>query len=426
MVELPMTDEECRLAYKILSPKLDAYAKLLVKKGVAVARGQEMVLNAPVEAADFTRRVVKAGYEAGARHVTVVWGDDEVMRMEYEYAPIEYFETTPSWKREQLNSLAEQGACFLGLLGGDPDALKGIDPAKPAAASRSRNVECDVWRNGMDFGKNAWSLAGVPTRAWAKKVFPDLSDSEAIYRLWTAILSVSRASGDDPQGAWETHNAAFEKNKRVLNERHFDALRYQASNGTDLTVGMTDRHIWEGGAAQTVGGVSFFPNIPTEEVFTSPDRMRVDGIVHSALPLVHQGAIIRDFWFRFEGGTVVDFGAEQGKSVLEHILKTDENARRLGECALISKNSPIRESDLLFYSTLFDENASCHLALGTGFPECYEGGCDMGVEDLLGVGVNHSATHVDFMIGTDDLDITGIAADGEEVPVFVNGQWAWE
>jgi aminopeptidase len=384
------------------------------------------VVTAPIEAAAFTREVVEQGYAAGAGHVTVIWNDDELSRLEYESCPLDYFEQTPSWKREQLNSLAKTGACFLWLDGSDPDALKGIDPAKPAAASRSRNATCSVWRHGMDFGENAWSIAGVPLEAWSRKVFPDLSAAEAQLRLWEAILDVSRVDGEDPAEAWETHDAAFEKNKRILNERHFDSLHYVSSNGTDLTIGMTDAHIWEGGSASTVSGTKFFPNIPTEEVFTSPDRMRAEGVVHSAMPLVHAGSTVRDFWFRFHEGAVVDYGAEQGREVLRHILETDENAVRLGECALISKNTPIRESGLLFYSTLYDENASCHLALGTGFPDCYEGGCAMDEDALLVHGVNHSHTHVDFMIGADDLSISGVTAAGEEIPVFVHGQWAWE
>ena len=421
-----MTDEECRLATEGLSEQLDLYANLLVRKGVSLRRGQELVLQAPVERADFARRVVAAAYRAGAGHVTVVWEDDAVSRLTYENCPLEYFEHTPSWKVEQLNSLAEDGAAFLFLEGQDPAILRGIDPAKPAAASRARNTECRSFRDGMDFGHNAWCIAGVPVRAWACEVFPELSPAEALYRLWLLILEVSRADGEDPESAWETHNASFEKTKRFLNEHRFDALRYEASNGTSLTVGLPEGHVWDGGAGRTQDGVTFFPNIPTEEVFTSPDRLRADGVVHSALPLVHAGQVVRDFWLRFEGGRVVDYGAEQGREVLRHILETDEGATRLGECALVSKNTPIRRSDTLFYDTLYDENASCHLALGMGFPECLAGGVSMSKERLAEHGVNQSATHVDFMIGTDDLSVTGICADGTEVPVFVSGQWAWE
>lgn len=332
----------------------------------------------------------------------------------------------PEWKRVQLDSLAEAGACFIVVEGSDPEALKGIDPTKPATASRARNTQCRIYRQRLDFNINPWCIAGAPVPSWARHVFPDVPDEVAIYKLWNAILAVSRADGDDPESAWELHDATFEKNLRFLNDHHFSALRYTSENGTDLTVGLTDRHIWAGGRSETLEGHPFFPNIPTEEVFTSPDRMRAEGVVYSALPLVHNGIKIEDFWFRFEDGRVVDCGARQGLASLKSILDADEGARRLGEVALISKNTPIRESGTLFYDTLYDENASCHLALGIGFPECYDGGYEMSADELSGHGVNTSSTHVDFMIGSDDLNVVGIMPDGTEVPVFVNGQWSWE
>ena len=409
-----------------LEPRLRLYAELLVSRGVSVQPGQELVVTAPVEAAHFARMVVAAGYEAGAGHVTLIWNDDELARLEYDNCPLETFQNIPSWKAEQMNSLARGGACFLWLDGADPDALADVDPAKPAARAKASNLACRDYRHGLDFGENAWSIGGVPVASWARKVFPDISEHEAVYRLWEAILDVARVVDDDPESVWETHDAALVKCKRILNEHHFAKLRYTSSNGTDLTIGMTSGHIWEGGAARTKAGVSFFPNMPTEEVFTTPDRMRADGVVHSVLPLVHNGSVVRDFWLRFEAGRVVEYGAEMGESVLRSILETDSGARRLGECALISKNTPIRQSGLLFYNTLYDENASCHLALGKGFPDCYAGGVDMSEQRLLEAGVNDSATHVDFMIGADDLDVVGITALGEEVPLFVHGQWSWE
>ena len=277
----------------------------------------------------------------------------------------------------------------------------------------------------MDFGKNVWCIAGVPAAEWAKVIFPELSEAEAIYRLWIAILDVAHASGEDPQSAWETHNATFEKTKRFMNSHQFEELRYESSNGTNLTIGMNPGHLWEGGAGKTQDGTLFFPNIPTEEVFTTPNYRKVNGTVHSALPLIHAGQIVKNFWFTFKDGEVVDYGAEQGKDVLTSIV-SQKGGKYLGECALISKNTPIRQSGILFYDTLYDENASCHLALGMGFPECLEGGLEMNPDELLAHGVNQSTTHVDFMIGADDLNIWGISADGKETPIFVNGQWAWE
>lgn len=424
-MDIAMTREECERSIEGLSIQIENYAELIVRKGCALKQGQELVVSAPVERADFVRTLVEKAYEAGAGHVTMRWYDDTLTRLDYEHVALEYFQHTPSWQIEQLNSLAEAGAAFLFLEGSDPSAFKDVDPAKPAAAARARNTECVSFRNGMDFGKNVWCIAGVPVRSWAQKVYPNISADEALYRLWAAILHVARSDGKDPQSAWETHNATFEKNKRLLNDNEFAYLHYISKNGTDLKVGLPEGHIWEGGAAKTVDGTVFFPNIPTEEVFTTPDRLKTEGIVFSALPLVHAGSIISDFWLRFEEGHVVDFDARQGKDVLQQIIH-EEGGNYLGECALISKNTPIRQLDTLFYNTLYDENASCHLALGMGFPECIKGGLEMSKDELMRVGVNQSSTHVDFMIGTDDMAILGVKKDGTELPLFVNGQWAWE
>lgn len=426
MIRPALTTEEAREGMRALEPKIEAYARLIVRKGVNVTPGQEVVVQSPVECASFARRLVAAAYAAGAGHVTVIWADDVVTRLTYENVETSYFEETPSWKRDQLDSLAAAGACFIFVEGADPEALKGIDPAKPATASRARNTQCKVFRHGLDFNINPWCIAGAPVEAWAHHVFPDVEPEVAIYKLWLAILHTARADGEDPESDWELHDAAFEKNLRFLNEHHFDRLHYTAQNGTDLTVGMTAGHLWGGGKGETPTGHPFFPNIPTEEVFTSPDRNRVDGIVYSAMPLIHHGNKVDDFWIKFENGEVVDYDARIGRATLASILETDEGARHLGEVALISKNTPIRESGILFYDTLYDENASCHLALGVGFPECVEGGYEMSDDELLAAGVNVSSTHVDFMIGTDDIDITGIKANGEEVVVFRNGQWSWE
>ena len=423
---MSMTAEEARDAITALGPQIERYAELIVCKGVAVKEGQELVVSASVEMADFARCVVRQAYAAGAGHVTLIWDDDAITRMTYENCSTSYFEQTPAWKIAQLNGLAEDGAAFLFLEGSDPKALDGIDPAKPATARSARNAQCRVFREGLDFGRNPWCIAGVPIASWAQTVFKGLDSDEAVYRLWRAILKVARADGENPQAAWDEHTAAFARSKNFLNEHAFDRLHYVSSNGTDLTVGLNPGHIWNGGASRAQDGSTYFPNIPTEEVFSTPDRMRVDGVVHSVLPLVYSGQIVRDFWLRFESGAVVDYDAAEGEEVLSNILATDENAVRLGEVALISKNTPIRETGILFFDTLYDENASCHLALGNGFPDCIEGGTSMDRDELLARGVNWSRTHVDFMIGADDLNITGISATGEETPIFVNGQWAWE
>lgn len=426
MLKAVLTAGEARSGLKSLKPQIEAYAELIVRKGVNVKPGQEVVVQCPVESAEFCRVLVSKAYEAKAKHVTVIWADDDINRMTYEHVDIELLKETPEWKRHQLNDLACEGACFIFVEGADPAALKGVDPAKPAAASRARNLQCAEFRRGLDFNINPWCIAGAPVLTWAREVFPGVDDGVAMYELWKAILKTARADGPDPQNDWELHDATFDKNLRLLNGRHFDRLHYTAQNGTDLTIGLTDKHLWAGGKGKTPDGHPFFPNIPTEEVFTSPDRFRADGIVYSALPLIHNGNKVEDFWIKFEHGAVVDYGARVGVETLKSIIETDEGARHLGEVALISKNTPIRQSGILFYDTLYDENASCHLALGVGFPECYEGGYDMTSEELEQRGLNHSTTHVDFMIGTDDLSIVGITAEGEEIPVFINGQWGWE
>lgn len=408
-----------------LDRQMDDYADLLVRVGVALQPGQELVVDAPVEAAAFVRRVVRAAYAAGAGHVTTNWSDDALRRLEYENVALEWFEETPSWKREQMNSLAAQGACFLSLTGSDPAALDGIDPAKPVAAATARNSQCSVWRHGLDFGENAWCIAGVPVAAWSHAVFPDAEDDEqANERMWEAIFSTARADGGDPVAAWREHDAELAKRRAAMNGLGLDGLRYRSSNGTDLVVGLPAGHVWGGGSMRLADGREFQPNIPTEEVFTSPDRLRAEGMVRSTMPLVYQGTTIQGMWLRFEAGRVVEFGADEGRASLERLLAVDEGARRLGEVALIAKDTPIRRSGLLFYNTLFDENASCHLALGKGFAECQRDGSSLDEDELLARGVNRSHAHVDFMVGADDLSITGLAASGEEVPVFEDGLWA--
>ena len=295
MIRAALTVEEALEGMKTLEPKIKNYARLVIRKGVNVKPGQEVVVQSPVECASFARVVVAEAYDAGAGHVTVIWADDAVTRLAYEHVEKSYFGQTPEWKRIQLDSLAQDGACFIFIEGADPAALKGIDPAKPAAASKARNTQCKIFRRGLDYNINPWCIAGAPVVAWAREVFPGDADEVAIYKLWIAILHTARADGQDPESDWELHDAAFEKNLRFLNENRFDCLRYTASNGTDLVIGMTKGHEWAGGKGETPDGHPFFPNIPTEEVFTSPDRMRADGIVYSAMPLIHHGNKVDDF-----------------------------------------------------------------------------------------------------------------------------------
>lgn len=409
-----------------LQEKLRGYAKLIIETGCALKKGQAVLLTAPVEAAPFARMVVEAAWNAGAGEVTVEWVDDTVSRLKYLHAPMSAFEAAPGWLALQRNDAAERGAVILSLEGDDPDGMAGIDPARFTAWARAVHRDCKAFYDGMDLGRNVWCIAGAATPAWARKVFPDLPEGEAVEKLWEAILSTARADGPDPAKAWREHSDAFQKRIKLLNARQFDSLHYTAANGTDFTVGLNKGHVWAGGGAETVEGVWFFPNMPTEEIFTSPDCERAEGIVYSALPLNYQGGLIEDFWVKFEHGAAVDWGAKTGLDRLGSILDTDEGAKHLGECALVPHASPIAEAGILFYSTLYDENAACHLALGKGFPECVEGGLEMDKKALKAHHVNDSATHVDFMIGTADLNIDGILPDGTAVPVFREGNWAGE
>ncbi len=406
-----------------LEERIDKYAELLVVKGCALKQGQELYLNAPVQVVGFVRKVVKSAYEHGASYVTVNWHDGLVGRYTYDNAPFERFEHLPEWSALRTNSMARNGAAVLTILSEDPLVMRGVDQAKIVARTVAAHADCKEYYDAIDFGEMRWCIAGAVSEQWAVRVFPSMPPEEAITKLWGAVLDASRVD-EDPLAAWDRHQASFAARKQWLNDQHFAALHYTASNGTNLVVGLLDRAHWEGGGQVAADGTYFFPNIPTEEVFTSPDRMRVDGIVYSAMPLIHNGAPVEDFWIRFEGGRAVDFDAREGADILKAIIETDENSCRLGECALVPFKSPIRDTDILFYETLFDENASCHLAFGKGFPECYENGYEMSCLELLGAGVNDSATHVDFMIGTPDINIAGIYADGSSTDVFVDGNWA--
>lgn len=410
----------------ICKEALQKYARLLIRTGCALKPGQELLMVAPVEAAPFARMVVEEAWKAGAGAVTVEWNDDVVSRFDYLYAPQSAFEKVPEWKALQRNGAAKRGAAILSLDGKNPDGMAGVDPSRITALTRATYRDCKDFLDGMDLGRNVWCIAGVATPAWAKKVFPNVSEEQAVEKLWAAILSAARADGPDPAGAWADHSATFQKRVELLNAKQFDALHYTSANGTDFTVGLNKDHIWGGGGAKTIDGTCFFPNMPTEEIFTTPHRERAEGIVYAALPLNYNGGLIEDFWMKFEGGKVVDCGAAKGLELLKSILAVDEGATHLGEVALVPHASPIAESGILFYSTLYDENAACHLALGKGFPECVQGGLEMDEQALAEHHVNHSATHEDFMIGTADLSITGILPDGREIPVFREGNWAGE
>lgn len=402
---------------------LENYAKLTVRAGVNIQQGQDLVISAPVECVEFVRIITKIAYEAGAGEVITRWSDDKISRMKYDYCPLAVFESVPKWVEEFFNGYAEKGAAFLSISASDPDVMAGVDPKKPASMIKAMHVACREYYDGMDFGNLVWCIICVPTEDWAKKVFPDLTGGKALEKLWNCIFKAVRANADNPIKSWEIHKKTFTDKIGILNKAQFDSLEFSNSLGTDIVIGLPDNHRWAGGGDMSKSGVYFFPNIPTEEVFCAPHREKVNGTVFNALPLSYNGSLIDGFSITFENGRIVDFTAETGYDTLKELIETDEGSHYLGEVALVPKNSPIREMGILFYNTLYDENAACHFAIGKSYPECIETGKDMDKMQLMEKGLNDSVTHVDFMLGTEDLKVTGVK-DGVRTPIFVNGKWA--
>jgi aminopeptidase len=405
--------------------KLENYAQLIIQGGCNLQPGQDLLLAISTDCVEFARLLTAEAYKRGARQVTVRFGDEKISRLTYENCALEVFEDFPEWLALLNNSMARKGAAVLFVVSEDPLALTGIDQRKLIANARASHEACKEYYDRIDQGRVVWCIAGAAAPAWAEHVFPALPPADALAALWEAIFETTRVNTPDPLAAWERHRLSFNARKAWLNEQRFDALRYTNSLGTDLVVGLNDKGIWQGGGDVTVQGTAFFPNMPTEEIYTTPDRLRAEGIVYSSMPLIHHGSLIEDFSLKFVGGYVTECTARVGQDVLEAIFDVDDDAHRLGECALVPWTSPIRQSGILFYNTLYDENASCHLAVGLGFPDCLEDGQQMNEEELKAAGVNKSATHVDFMIGTADLRITGIKADGTEIAIFRDGEWAF-
>ncbi|NBJ69743.1 MULTISPECIES: aminopeptidase [Clostridia] len=403
----------------------EKYAELALRTGVNLQTGQALMINAPIEGADFTKIVVRKAYEMGAKDVHINWVDDELTRLKFEYAPDEVIAHFPEWKVMLHNSFAEDGAAILNIRSTNPDLLQGIAPSRVAIANKAGAEAMKKFREYTMNDKIAWSIISIPTGDWAQKIFPGKSRKDAIDSLWDAIVKIVRVDQEDPIAAWETHNESLRVAREILNKKNYQKLIFKAP-GTNLEMELPEGHIWKGGSAQTEDGVTFNPNIPTEEVFSLPHKYGVNGTVASTKPLNYGGSLIDRFQLTFKDGKVVDFKAEQGQETLEHLLNIDEGSKRLGEVALVPHESPVSQSGLIFYNTLFDENASCHIALGKAYPTNLEGGSNMNQEELDRHGVNDSLSHVDFMIGSKQLDIDGVFADGTTEPVFRNGTWAWK
>ncbi|MGM8366520.1 aminopeptidase [Virgibacillus sp. W0181] len=401
----------------------EKYAELALRTGVNLQKGQALLINAPIEGAEFTRIVVRKAYEMGAKDVHVSWADDELSLLKYEHAPDEVLAAFPEWKVKLQESFAEDGGALLSIRSTNPDLLENIDPSRVAMANKAAAEALTNFRRYIMNDKITWSIISIPTGDWAQKIFPEASREDAITKLWEAIVKIVRVDREDPVAAWQDHNDTLKAAREVLNERKYNKLLFKGP-GTDLEIGLPKGHIWKGGSAESEKGIMFNPNMPTEEVFSVPHKYHVNGTVASTKPLNYGGSVIDQFSLTFKEGKVVDVKAEQGGETLEHLLNTDDGARRIGEVALVPHESPVSQSGLVFYNTLFDENASCHIALGKAYPTNLEGGSSMDEEALDKHGINDSLVHVDFMIGSDQLDIDGVKEDGSTEAVFRNGTWA--
>lgn len=402
---------------------IQKYAKLVLQKGVNLQKGQPVLINAPLEGANFAKAIVREAYEMGAKDVHVNWSDDELTLLKYKHATKEVLAQFPKWRVMLNESYVKDDAALISIHATNPDLLKDIDPerislANKAAAEAMANFQAYVMNDQV-----TWTVISIPTEDWAQKVFPEVSRKQAMKQLWEAIIKAVRVDEADPIAAWEKHNETLERAKNILNDKAYTKLIFKAP-GTNLEIGLPEGHIWLGGAAVSKKGTVFNPNMPTEEVFTAPHKYEVNGTVASTMPLNHGGTLIDEFTLTFKDGAVVDFSAKQGEEALKHLLNTDEGAKRLGEVALVPKESPIAEAGTIFYNTLFDENASCHVALGKAYPTNVEGGATLNRAELDKVGINDSLIHVDFMIGSDELDIDGVKDDGTVEPVFRQGTWA--
>ena len=403
--------------------KLEKLAEVAVKVGLGLAKNQDLVITAPIAALPLVRFLTRHAYKAGAGLVTTFYSDEEATLARYEFAPDASFDKASDWLYEGMAKAYANGAARLAISGDNPMMLSEQDPTKVARANKANSMAYKpALEKIANFDIN-WNIISYPNPAWARQVFPDVPEEVAVRKLADAIFAASRVDLDDPVAAWASHNANLKKRSTWLNGERFSALHFTGP-GTDLTVGLADGHEWHGGASVAKNGITCNPNIPTEEVFTTPHALKVEGYVSSTKPLSHQGTLIDDIRVKFEGGRIVEASAAKGGEVLSRVLDTDAGARRLGEVALVPHSSPISASGILFYNTLFDENASCHIALGQCYSKCFLDGASLTPEQIRTQGGNSSLIHIDWMIGSDKVDIDGIRADGSKVPVMRAGEWA--
>ena len=403
---------------------LEKYAELAVKVGVNIQKGQSLVINATLEAAELVRLIVKKAYETGALNVIVNWNDDFISRTKYDLAPDEAFLEYPVWRAKEMEDLAEKGAAFMSVISSSPDLLKGVNPERIANFQKAAGKALSHYRKAIQSDKVSWTVIAAASQDWAAKVFPNEPSDNQVNKLWEAIFKSVRVDTENPVEAWKKHDETLHEKVHYLNEKRYKELHYTAP-GTDLTIELPEKHLWVGAGSVNESGHEFMANMPTEEVFTVPLKIGVNGTVASTKPLSYGGNIIDRFSVTFENGKIVGVKAEEGEEILKRLVETDEGSHYLGEVALVPYNSPISQSNVLFFNTLFDENASNHLAIGSAYAFCIEGGKKMSSEELAENGLNESITHVDFMIGSKDMDIDGVTVDGKTEPIFRAGNWAF-
>lgn len=401
--------------------KLYDFAELVLGVGVNLQNGQGLEIVCPVEKSEVAVAFSEKAYEMGARIVNVRWSCEKTDRVNYLYAEEEALTDIPKWFVDSKNYLVKKGFCYVAIDAEDPSAFKDVPSEKLAAVSKKKSKLLKAFSDEVMSNGIRWCVVSVPTESWAKKIFPAAADP--VEELSFAIEKTMRLDEKNPLEAWQKHIDTLNRRAEFMNAKNFEYLHYTSANGTDLMLGLAENHVWVSAQEKAKDGVPFVANMPTEEIFTAPHKDKINGVVKSALPLSYNGQIIENFSFTFKKGKVIDFSAEKGYDVLKKLLETDAGTLSLGEAALIGKNSPIAKSGILFLNTLFDENASCHLALGKGYPTTVKGGAEMTVKELKKLGVNDSVEHVDFMIGSPDLSVTGIGYDKSETPLFVDGEW---
>lgn len=405
--------------------KLQNYAELAVKVGLGFQAGQRLFIRAPIEGAPLVRLIAASAYRAGARLVEVIWHDDALTLARFQYAPRDSFEEYPAWRAELLAQAAEAGDAVLSVLATDPDLLKDQDLELVTTVQRVHDQHLLPFRKLAMTERVNWSIVSLPIPAWAAKIFPGEPPEQQLSKLWDTIFTICRADRPDPVAAWQQHNQELVARKDYLTARQYTALKYTGP-GTDLILGLPDGHLWQGGAGQTHSGLTYIPNLPTEEVFTLPHKDQAEGVVTSTRPLSVGGVLIENFSLMFENGRVVKIAARKGEAMLNSLVETDEGSARLGEVALVPYSSPVSKSGLLFYNTLYDENAASHLALGRAYRFCLAGGSAMTEEEFAVAGGNNSFAHIDFMIGSRQMDIDGLTRNGGVEPVMRGGEWAFE